>query len=64
MELLLITFWLVCLVIGYNYFHSLFEDMRLGWTRFDKIACALICIAGPAAIVCGLALDFARPMVA
>ena len=70
MSLLLGTFavflisaiWFFCLFTSYSYLHSLFSDMRIGWTRFDRFTCAVLAIAGPAALICGLAVDLVRPV--
>lgn len=65
-EAIVLMFWIwtACGVLSYRYFESLFRDLHLAWSLENKACCLLLCLAGPAALICGLAVDLSRPIEA
>ena len=61
-ELFVFLFWLCCLKLGYQYLRSLMNDLGC-WNSQSRTVCFLIAVAGPAAVIAGLAVDFSRPIV-
>lgn len=64
LELVLLTLYFFSLITGYRYFRSLFSDLKFSWSLANRLGCGLLCLAGPAAVVCCLAVDFSRPVLA
>jgi hypothetical protein len=60
--LVLSWIWIVCFAVSYRYFRSLFMDLTFRWSIGNRVCCLALCIAGPAALVCGLAVDYSRPL--
>jgi hypothetical protein len=56
-----IVFWIVCAMSATVYFERLFAELRFGWTPRNRACVHLLCLAGPAALVCGLVVDATRP---
>jgi hypothetical protein len=58
----LVWIWIAFSLLSFRYLKSLFADLRFGWTPANQLACLTLCLAGPAAMICGLAVDFSRPL--
>ena len=64
MTLLLIGFWMLAMIVAYRYFARLFPELGCRWDALNRIGVGILCVAGPAAMICAVAVDFSRPMVA
>jgi hypothetical protein len=56
--------WIVSLYVAYRYMEHLFTDLRFAWSRGNRVGCLVLCLAGPAALVCAFAVDYSRPLAA
>lgn len=62
LETVLLICWLFFAVTGYKYFRVLFEALKFDWRR-NRVAVAVLCLAGPGAMICAICVDFSRPLV-
>lgn len=62
LETILVALWVFLTVLGYEYFRHLFRALRFDWNKGNRFLVAVLCLSGPAAFVCALAVDFSRPM--
>lgn len=60
--IVLLTAYFFGMIQGYRYLRSLFSDLHFEWKASNRVYCGLLCLAGPAALVCALCVDFSRPI--
>ena len=60
--IVVLTFYFFGMIQGYRYLRSLFSDLHFEWKTSSKVYVGLLCLAGPAALVCALAVDLSRPI--
>jgi hypothetical protein len=63
LETIFMICWLFFALTGYKYFRQLFGALKFDWRR-NRVAVGILCVAGPAAMICALVVDFSRPIVA
>lgn len=60
--LAILTLWVVLMIVSYHYLHSLFIDLGLSWSPSNRVACFVLSVSGPAAMVLALCVDGTRPL--
>lgn len=62
-EIILLTIWFFTAITAFRYMRHLFGDLKLNWGFASMTVWACICVAGPAALVCGVVVDATRPIL-
>ncbi len=60
LELMMV--WTLFSMVAYSYFRYLFAELGFEWTEGNRLACAALSIAGPAALILACVVDGTRPL--